>query len=140
MGNKVYFVNPNYSAKNPILIADTPEELTGTVNNGRKIIISSTVTDIKETNSVPTEFSLAQNYPNPFNPTTTISYQLPENGMVTLKVYNVIGREVAELVNEQKSAGMHEIKFDATGLASGTYIYKVSANGFVQTKKMILIK
>jgi hypothetical protein len=86
------------------------------------------------------------NYPNPFNPTTTISYQLPEKSFVTLKVFDILGKEVAILVNETKSAGYHSVIFDAghsergRGMTSGVYIYTLSANGIVQTKKMLLAK
>ncbi len=98
------------------------------------------VTDVLDKESIPNNFSLSQNYPNPFNPSTTISYQLPNNGFVTLKVYDILGKEVATLVNEQKSAGKYEAKFNASNLTSGTYIYKISAGNSVQIKKMILMK
>lgn len=135
---KVYFINQN-PVSSPILISDSPINLSGIVNNGRKIIVNSVVTDVED-NSIPTEFKLDQNYPNPFNPSTTISYQLPATGFVTLKVYNVLGEEVAELVNENKPAGNYSVNFNATELASGMYIYKISAGNFIQTKKMILMK
>jgi len=85
-------------------------------------------------------FELAQNFPNPFNPATTIRYSLPENSEVSLKVYDITGSEVAELVNNVQTAGTHEISFDATNLASGTYIYILRAKDFMETKKMILLK
>jgi|GEM_PF-1505656 len=94
---------------------------------------------------LPTSLSVS-NYPNPFNPTTTISYQLPEKSFVTLKVFDILGKEVATLVNETKSAGYHTVIFDAghsergRGMTSGVYIYTLSANGIVQTKKMLLTK
>ena len=88
---------------------------------------------------LPMEYSLS-NYPNPFNPSTTINYQLPENGFVTIKVYDVLGKEVATLVNENKSAGYYNVSFDASKLTSGVYIYTISANGFIQSKKMLLMK
>ncbi|MEW5844320.1 MAG: T9SS type A sorting domain-containing protein, partial [Bacteroidota bacterium] len=101
----------------------------------------------KQTASVeqelPSDYSIG-NYPNPFNPTTTINYQLPENGFVTIKVYDVLGKEVATLVNENKSAGYYNVNFDASsaggGLTSGVYIYTINANGFAQSKKMLLMK
>ncbi|HED37679.1 MAG TPA: T9SS type A sorting domain-containing protein [Ignavibacteria bacterium] len=106
------------------------------------------VTGIEEDNvSFPAKFGLHQNYPNPFNPSTTISYSIPSVGRnlsVLLKVYDVLGREVATLVNEEKSAGIYKVNFNASSLASGIYFYRIitgSANGgFVQTKKMILLK
>jgi hypothetical protein len=86
------------------------------------------------------EFQLFQNYPNPFNPSTTISYQLPVSGPVTINVYDLLGREVATLLNEEKSAGSYEVNFNASILSSGIYFYKLQAGVFVETKKMILIK
>ena len=89
---------------------------------------------------IPKDFSLSQNYPNPFNPSTTISYTIPKQGKVSLKVFNVLGSEVAELVNEEKGAGSYQVSFDATNLSSGVYFYRIKAGDFVQTKKMILLK
>jgi hypothetical protein len=88
----------------------------------------------------PKEFVLYQNYPNPFNPNTVISYQLPVTSNVNLKVYDILGNEVATLVNEEKQPGVYEVEFDASSLASGMYLYKLQAGTFVQTKKMILLK
>jgi len=86
------------------------------------------------------DYRLEQNYPNPFNPSTKISYQLPQQGFVTLKVFDVLGKEVTTLVNEKKSAGSYEVDFSAKGLASGIYIYRMKVNEFIESKKMILIK
>ncbi len=88
----------------------------------------------------PQKFELSQNYPNPFNPVTTIAYSLPHPGNVKLAVYNLLGEQVAELVNGFREAGVHTINFSAENLQSGLYIYKLEANGFVQTRKMTLIK
>ena len=85
-------------------------------------------------------YDLAQNFPNPFNPSTTIRFQLPQDGMVTLKIFDILGSEVATLVNEEKVAGRYEINFNASSLASGVYIYKLQAGDFVNSKKMILLK
>ncbi len=85
-------------------------------------------------------FILDQNYPNPFNPSTTISYTLAENSDVSLKIYNVVGQEVAQLVNEKQSVGAHGVKFDASELTSGIYFYKLTAGNFISVKKMTLIK
>jgi hypothetical protein len=91
--------------------------------------------------TTPKEFNLKQNYPNPFNPTTTIGYDLPSSSQVTLKVYDLLGREVATLVNaRQQSAGQHQVSFDASRLSSGMYIYRLESNSFTATKKMMLIK
>ncbi len=103
--------------------------------------IQGGVTDVAENNSeIPTSFELEQNYPNPFNPSTTISYQLPVSGQVTLKVFDILGKEVATLVNTQQSAGIYQIEFDASQLTSGVYVYRIDAENFVQTKKMVLLK
>jgi hypothetical protein len=88
----------------------------------------------------PEEFLLSQNYPNPFNPTTRIQYQVSSISQVSLKVYDILGNEVATLVNEEKPAGSYEVEFNAAGLSSGIYFYKLNAGSFVQTKKMILLK
>jgi hypothetical protein len=89
---------------------------------------------------VPKTFALEQNYPNPFNPSTTIRYQLPQSATVSLKIYDVLGREVQTLVNERQAAGQYSVPFNADGLASGVYFYRLQAGSFVQTKKMMLIK
>ncbi len=99
------------------------------------------LTDVDEnTNGVPSDFSLGQNYPNPFNPTTVINFSIPQSGFVTLKVFNVLGEEVAELVNNMKSAGNYNVSFDASNLTSGMYIYQIQSNNYTATKKMMLIK
>ena len=87
-----------------------------------------------------TEYALLQNYPNPFNPSTVISYQLPVDSKVQLKVYDILGTEITTLVNETKTAGKHDVSFDAGKLSSGTYFYTIIADGFVQTRKMLLVK
>jgi hypothetical protein len=89
---------------------------------------------------VPEDFSLSQNYPNPFNPSTVISYRLPVTSFVTLKVCDILGREVATLVNEEKPAGEYEVEFDGSNLPSGIYFYQLKAGEFAETKKMILLK
>ncbi|MDT3695209.1 MAG: T9SS type A sorting domain-containing protein [Ignavibacterium sp.] len=86
------------------------------------------------------EFELSQNFPNPFNPNTTIRYQIPKSGNVTLKIYDVLGAEVTTLVNEEKVAGKYEVSFNASKLASGVYIYRIQAGDFISSKKMILLK
>jgi hypothetical protein len=78
---------------------------------------------------------LFQNYPNPFNPVTTITYQIPKEGLVTLKIYNILGREVTTLINEEKQAGKHSIDFNASKLSSGLYLYELRSNEFKSTKK-----
>jgi hypothetical protein len=87
-----------------------------------------------------TEYALAQNYPNPFNPTTTIKYQIPNAGYVSLKIYDVLGAEVMTLVNTTQAKGRYEVNFDASQLASGVYIYRIQSNDYVASKKMMLLK
>jgi len=89
---------------------------------------------------IPEEFNLSQNYPNPFNPATTINFDLPESGEVTLQVFDLLGREVAMLVQDRMDAGYHKITFDASSMASGIYIYRLVSGKFSSTRKMLLIK
>ena len=93
-----------------------------------------------EINYVPKGFVLYQNYPNPFNPTTTISWELPVDGQVTLKVFDTLGNEVATLLNDHRTAGKYQTKFDASDLPSGIYVYRVIAGNISESKKMILLK
>jgi len=86
------------------------------------------------------QYKLDQNYPNPFNPSTKISYSIKEEGLVTLKVYDVLGKEIATLVNENKPKGIYEAEFNALQLPSGMYIYKIQAGSFTDAKKMLLTK
>jgi len=88
----------------------------------------------------PKEFKLEQNYPNPFNPTTSIQYQISSISAVTLKVYDILGSEVAALVNEEQQPGYYEVHFNGSSLASGMYVYRLTAGDYVSVKKMILIK
>jgi len=110
--------------------------------SGNIIKLTETVTTISSENSViPTEFRLNQNYPNPFNPSTTISFSLPKSEFVTLKVYNILGKEVATLINKKLDAGNYNELFEApSDLTSGVYFYKLTAGSFSDTKKLTLIK
>jgi photosystem II stability/assembly factor-like uncharacterized protein len=90
--------------------------------------------------NLPNDFKVYQNYPNPFNPSTTINWQMPQDGLVTLKIYDVLGREIITLVNEELNAGKHEAMFDASRFSSGIYFYQLKAEDYINTKKMILIK
>lgn len=96
--------------------------------------------DVSEEEGTPENYSLEQNYPNPFNPSTTIKFRIPESSYVSLKVYNVLGKEIATLVSEEMNAGTYEVKFDASNLSSGVYFYKIESGNFVKTNKMILMK
>jgi len=89
---------------------------------------------------IPNDYVLSQNYPNPFNPTTNIKYQIAEHGFVSLKVYDVLGSEVATLVNGEKLVGSYEVEFDASNFTSGIYFYQLQAGSFIETKKMVLMK
>jgi hypothetical protein len=93
-----------------------------------------------EAGGIPKEYSLSQNYPNPFNPTTIIRFGLPHASRVSLKIYDVLGQEVATLVNEEKPAGVYDVRFNAAGLASGMYVYQLQAGDFVQTRRLLLLK
>ncbi|KAB2843210.1 MAG: Omp28-related outer membrane protein [Melioribacteraceae bacterium] len=97
-------------------------------------------TGVEENNSIPLSYNLFQNYPNPFNPSTAIEYEIPKEEHVVLKVYNLLGREIAELVNSNKSAGKYKINFNAKNLASGVYYYSIQAGEFIQSRKFILLK
>jgi hypothetical protein len=108
--------------------------------SGYYIAELDTTTDIKEEVSKPNRFYLYQNYPNPFNPNTKISWQSPVGSWQTLKIYDVLGNEVATLVNEYRNAGSYDLEFNASKLSSGVYYYKLRAGDFVDTKKMILLK
>ncbi len=89
---------------------------------------------------LPLEYALDQNYPNPFNPVTTIQFSLEKAGRTTLEIYNVLGQKVATLVNGELSAGAHRYQWNASGMASGIYFYRLRIQNFVATKKMILVK
>jgi len=120
----------------------------GFYNGGvRRRPLSQMITAVDDYSNIPVEFNLAQNYPNPFNPSTIIRYSVPnvplsgvEGSRVQLRVYDVLGTEVATLVNEEKPAGSYEVEFSSKGLSSGIYLYKIQAGSFVSAKKMILIK
>jgi endoglucanase len=103
-------------------------------------IFNPNILIVAENQLLPTSFELKQNYPNPFNPSTMIQFQLPASAFVTLKVYNILGREVAVLLNETKEAGQHEIKFSNVNLPSGVYVYMLDSENFNSVRKMMLVK
>jgi hypothetical protein len=104
--------------------------------------VNSSVTSVDEdvTNTIPDEFVLSQNYPNPFNPTTRISYSVPKSSFVSLKVFNVLGQEVRTLFEGVRQPGNYSATFDAVGLSSGVYLYRVQTENFIQTKKLVLLR
>jgi hypothetical protein len=102
--------------------------------------LSLLVTTVGETSPTPSEFKLQQNYPNPFNPTTTITYNVDQSGQVSLRVFNVIGQEVAALVDGAEVAGHHDVKFDATNFPSGVHFYRLQTGGLTETRRMVLLK
>lgn len=120
----IFITSSPYSKKNIFYLdvrGDGPSNIDGKIN-------------------FPEEFKLYQNYPNPFNPTTSIEYIVPSNEFISLKVYDMLGREVATLVNEQKTAGRYNIQFDASDFSSGIYLYRIQTDNFKSTKRMTLIK
>ena len=113
--------------------------------NGQVIAIGSKnklTSKLKNTNpnSISLTYSLSQNYPNPFNPTTKISFALPKAGFVTLKIYDILGREIKTLVNEIRQDGNYSVDFNASEFSSGVYFYRIQANDFTDVKRMLLVK
>ena len=104
------------------------------------ILVQATATDAEENSKVPTEYSLSQNYPNPFNPATNFEFQVANFGLVTLKVFDALGREVAKLVDEPRAPGVYGLRWDAGTLPSGIYFYRLTAGSFTETKKLILLR
>jgi len=109
-----------------VLYGDTTKIITSVENNRRNIL--------------PSTIELRQNYPNPFNPSTVINYQLAEDGFITLKIFNILGEEVAELLNGYKKEGYYSVQFNANNIPSGTYFYKLQVGEYSEVKKMLLLK
>jgi photosystem II stability/assembly factor-like uncharacterized protein len=129
----------NYSFVS-VLAINPSENIFTVVSHDVYRSLNPTTNIVNEDDNFPSRYSLSQNYPNPFNPSTTITYQIPEREFVTLKVYGILGREVATLVNEEKPAGSYEIEFAGYGLTSGIYFYQLKTGNYSETKKMILIR
>ena len=104
-----------------------------------QLIFEKSTTNIEQ-EEIPASFNLSQNYPNPFNPVTKINYSLPQTSFIKIKVFDLLGREISTLVQEQKSAGSHVVIFDGSSLGSGVYIYRMEAGNFMDTKKLLLMK
>jgi hypothetical protein len=119
---------------------DTDENIDPSVRPHLTITYQPVLAGVEQQSSTPASFTLLQNYPNPFNPATVVRYQLPVAGSVRLVVYNLIGGEVAVLVNEKKEPGSYAVTWDASGMASGVYLYRIQSDNFVQTRRMILMK
>jgi len=139
--------NGNYPKVIKLHVVDSSKGIDITINADLVITDSLfyaewpiTLTDVEDNEVLPTTYSLSQNYPNPFNPTTVINFSLPKSSLVTLKVYNLLGQEVALLVNEVLSPGTHNAKFDAGNLSSGIYVYVLKTSNFTASKKMVLVK
>jgi hypothetical protein len=103
-------------------------------------VAADSTTDVRIADGVPAAFALKQNYPNPFNPTTRIEYQVAKDQLVSLKVYNLLGQEVATLLNETKAPGTYAVDWNAEGLPSGIYLYKMQSGSFTSTRRMMLVK
>ncbi|UCH66884.1 MAG: T9SS type A sorting domain-containing protein [Ignavibacterium sp.] len=139
------------TSTNPFILS-APFEGTYLINVGYKnpskrwdsSLVVFSVSDVNDGDNSPVEFILKQNYPNPFNPSTRISYSIPEAGLVTLRVYDVLGNEVDQLVYENKEVGEYSVSFDASsasgGLSNGIYFYRLKVNNHVSIKKMVLLK
>jgi hypothetical protein len=132
-------VNTTYSATLNVLSND---QLTGTIAIPVTVRVTPSTGIANDPGMIPTSYALHQNYPNPFNPETHVSFDLPRSSQVSLKLYNVIGQEVATIVNETLPAGTYTYRVggERMALTSGVYFYKLSAGDFLQTRKMILMK
>jgi hypothetical protein len=143
----------NRSFSGPVkMVSRSPLVVTGAVHIDSVTFLQAAIAPVANPLSIPAEaiddalpeaFALAQNYPNPFNPSTTIEFELPTAGVVTLSVYDILGRTVATLLDQEYlGEGSQEVQFDAQGLSSGVYFYRIAVNGgeFQQLKKMMLMK
>jgi len=142
----LYSVNvmPSIDGNNSFeILAGTRDGIVASLSGGK-----DNITAAEDAEHVPTDFALLQNYPNPFNPSTKIEFRTPKAGFVTLKVYDILGREVSILINEELNPGNYKVDFNSSGLSSGIYFYTLqvgdpsasSGQNFISTKKMILLK
>ena len=136
-----YYANDSPdSAAITIMVEPAVNSHTGTSFYMDDLSYSSTTAINETTVQTPNSFELKQNYPNPFNPTTTIEYQVPVQTFVTLKIYNMLGKEVATLVNKNEPTGKYSVNFNASSLSSGVYLYRIKADNYSQAKKLIVLK
>jgi len=138
-----FYVLPGNADSAYVQIAMT--DSTGSVHSGSSFLMddlafTGTATDVRSTAGSPTSFALDQNYPNPFNPTTTIGYDVPYRSHVVLTMFNMLGEQVKQLVNDDVGAGHYSVQFSANGLPSGMYFYRLQAANFVQTRTLMLVK
>lgn len=138
-GSKIT-TNSDIGYSTTIITASPYTTVNGLKNAGKAYFYYTYATDNETELEVVEEYKLEQNYPNPFNPSTTINYQLPENNLVELRVFDMAGREIAELVNSHQTAGKYQVTFNAHNLASGVYVYRLNVGNQVFVKKMLLIK
>jgi len=110
-----------------------------TTSRLQKLTLAPNSVEVTSTD-IPSGYELSQNYPNPFNPSTIINFSIPNSGLVTIKVFDILGQEVTELVNEFKTAGTYQVDFNATNLSTGMYVYRISSGKFNATRKMLLVK
>jgi N-acetylneuraminic acid mutarotase len=135
--NRAYMANVVY--KNNLYVIGGLDPNGDAVNNV-EFIVAGTPSAVETEPGIPNDFELSQNYPNPFNPSTTIKFSIPKEEFVSLKVFNSLGEEVADLLHETKPAGNYSVSFSASQLSSGVYFYKIFAGSFVETKKMIYLR
>lgn len=136
----IMVVNSSFEAFRMFSPPDGPNSFTTNSPYSIDVDAGGVTSVIEISGTVPSEYSLEQNYPNPFNPTTNINFSISTSEFVTMKIYNALGQEVATVVNEFLNAGSYNVNFNAEYLASGMYIYKITTNSFVSTKKMLLLK
>ncbi len=132
--NRMPSIDGNYSYE---VLAGTRDGIVAVLSGGIDLVVDA---GSGETNEIPVHYSLLQNYPNPFNPSTKIEFKIPASGLVTLKVYDLLGREVTTLINDKLEPGNYTVNFEAVNLSSGIYFYTLTAGDFVSSKKMILLK
>ncbi len=138
VSTKVYNYQIEYISSQPWAINNV---IVHPGETGVKVLLTNSQTAVEQLpGNLPTQFSLDQNYPNPFNPSTIIKYQIPNSNYVTLKVYDILGREVCDLVNERQNAGYYSVEFDADKLSSGIYFYRLESGNYVSVKKLLLLK